>query len=181
MALSVESIEIRISKRVLWVGESAYPLPNVAHVRAVEYRVRRWRVTKRFARKSGASFALGLLALLVLSCASAPTTMLVVVGLTVLAVDGFQVYRLVQRLTWPPLHVLRVEMAGTSRTAVVSRDKSTIDELRLRVVNAIDNPAVEYAVWIENVIGDVIGGDVVNGDKLEYGDKTTHKTVYESK
>ncbi|HZN76475.1 MAG TPA: DUF6232 family protein [Micromonosporaceae bacterium] len=179
--LPVESIEVRISKRVLWVGESAYPLPNVTHVRTVEYKVQRWRVVKQFVRKGGARLALGLLALLVLSCASAPTTLLVLVGLGVLAVNGFQVYWLVQRLTWPPLHVLRVQMAGMSRAAVVSLDKSKIDELRLRVVTAIDNPAVEYTVWIENVNGDVIGGDVVSGDKLEHGDKTSHKTVYESK
>ena len=174
MRLDIKAIEVRISKRVLWVGQSAYPLLMVTKVEPVEYRVKRWRVVERFVRKSGASMGLGAGAMLVLSCVAAPTALLTTVGLTVLAVLGFQVYRLVQRLTLPPLHALKVQMAGSSRAAVVSQDKPKIDELTFRVVDAIDNPTLEYAVWIDNVNGDIIGGD-----KLENGDKTTNKTVYQ--
>jgi hypothetical protein len=172
--LDSKAIEVRISKRVLWVGPSAYPLPNVTQVEPIEFRVKRWRLIKRFTRKCAASIALGFVAMMVLSCASAPTMTLAVVGAGVLAVVGYQVYRLIRGLTLPPLHVLKVQMAGTSRAAVVSRDKPKIDELTYRVVDAIDNPATEYAVWIENINGDIIGGD-----KLENGDKTNSKTVYQ--
>ena len=176
MRRDVETIEVRISKRVLWVGQAAYPLPNVTQVELVEFRANRWRAVRRFLRDSRAPIALGCLALLLLGCASAPAAVFNAVALVVLLVEGILVYRLARWLTLRPLYVLRVQMAGASRAAVVSRDKPKIDELRFRVVEAIDNPASEYKVWIDNIVGgDLIHGDAIGGDKLVNGDKTVYQ------
>lgn len=172
MNLDKKNIEVRISKRVLWVGTSAFPLPMVTNVQPVEYSINRWRLTRRVARRAVAAGALGFFVMLLLSCANAPAGALWVVLLATLAAVTYQIYHLVRGLNLPPLHVLRVQFAGSSRTAVASQDKAKIDELFRHVVDAIDNPAMEYAVWIENVNGDIVGGDKVGGDKVD------QKTVY---
>jgi hypothetical protein len=51
---------------------------------------------------------------------------------------------------------------------VVSTHAQQIRDLAQHVVDAIDNPAMEYAVHIDHI--DIVHGDKVDGDKID-GDK----------
>jgi hypothetical protein len=173
MNVDKKNIEVRISKRVLWVGSSAYPLSMVTNFEPVEFTINHWRVLVRGGRRAGAVGALGFFLMLLLSCGNAPEGALWVVLLATLAAFVSQIVVLVRNLARPPIYALRVQLAGSSRTAVASQEKAKIDDLFTHMADALDNPALEYAVWIENVNGDVIGGDKIGGDKVG-----ADKTVY---
>jgi hypothetical protein len=174
-----KEIEFKISRRVLWVGLEAYPLQQVTRVRPIEITPNRKKMALRYVRQAGATAGLGLVGLVALSCLgqAVPPTVAVVFAATVLAVLVWHTVRLVQGLTHPPLHVLSVATAGTARAALVSDDKALIHDLTRRIVEAIDNPSVEFEIKVDNfevvhgdkVMGDKFGGDRVEGDKILEG------------
>ncbi len=174
MRVKHEFVDFRISRRTLWVGMEAYPLQQVTRVRPVEVRANRGRTVQKYLRRAGATLALGFVALLFVGCLGegvAPFAS-VVVGLLTLTAFGYLTARLIRILTRPPLHILSVSTAGSPRAALVSTDRQLIHDLTHRVVDAIDNPAAEFQIQVENlemVHGDKYGGDHVERDKIVEG------------
>lgn len=171
MKVKHKYIEFRISRRTLWVGERAFPLHMIASVQPVEYKPMRGRFVSDYARQAGGWVGIGLVGLLILGCLgdNVPT---VVTGAFVLVVLGsltFHTVLLIRNLNLPNFHVLRVTTAGTAHAALVSTNKALIDDLVQRVVYAIDNPALEYAIRVDHleVQGDMVGGSKYGGDHIE--------------
>lgn len=165
-------VEFRISRRMLWVDMEAFPLHMVTRVRPIEITPNRPKIFIAYARKAAALIGLGVLGLLLLSCVgSAVPNWLTGVVATVLAVAFLaQTTRAIRLLTRPALYVLSVATAGTARAALVSEKRDLIYDLTERVAEAIDNPAMEYAIHVEHIEGDLVTGDKYSGDRVD-GDK----------
>jgi hypothetical protein len=175
MRLQHRDVNVRISRRTLWVGLQAYPLHNVTRVRPMEVKLNYRAVALGYGRKASAWAGLGVVGLTVLACLgeAAPIGVSVVFAVVILGMLTLHTVRLIRRLTMPKLYALSVATTGDVRAALVSTDKDQIYELTNRVVDAIDNPALEYAIKIDNIetiFGDKVGGDKVGGDKID-GDK----------
>ena len=162
-----EVINVRVSRRILWVGAEAYPLHNIARATTVRIRPRRMVALGQFL-----AYALVLLIVSAGVVSSASHRELANAGAgtvtnLVLFLDcalGFVlVVRLVSVLVTPVYHALVIETAGTPYTALVSTDKAVVSELVFRIMDAIDNPEAEFQVQVENYhIGDkinMIGGN----------------------
>lgn len=170
MKVKHNDVRVRISRRILWVGEQAYPLSQVVRVHPAELRLRRTAAVKEFGRRAGATIALAVLGLVAISCLgrAVPTSVWVVFWLITGAMVAVHSARLIRLLRLPKLYVLRVAMAGSEQAAVVSTDRRKIYDLTAQVADAIDNPAAEYEVRVDNiefVLGDKVDGDKVLGDK----------------
>jgi len=170
MRVKHKDVDFRISRRTLWIGMKAYPLHNVTRVQPLEYSVNHgWTVTT-YLRQAGAWIGLGLVGLVILGCIgdTLPAAVSVAYVVVVLGMLTVHTVRLVRRLTFPRLYALSVATAGTPHAALVSTDKNLIYDLAHRVVDAIDNPAMEFAIRVDHI--DIVHGDKYGGDKVE-GDK----------
>jgi Family of unknown function (DUF6232) len=171
MKVKQEEVEFRISRRTLWVGMQAYPLSQVSRVRPIEVNPRRGRILLRYGRSAGATVGVGAAGLIVLACLgnAAPTAVTVVFLAAIVAAVVAHSVRLVRRLLRGRLYILSVSTAGSQQAALVSRDRDLIYDLTYRVVDAIDNPAAEFQIRVENlefVNGDKYDGDHVEGNKI---------------
>ncbi|MFJ2861909.1 DUF6232 family protein [Kitasatospora sp. NPDC087314] len=161
-------IDVRVSRRVLWVGGDAYPLHNIARARQFKLLPpKRSRVIIRFVRQViGLLVAAAVLGALLGNGASQTTTKNVL-GLVVLALLLAFGYRLVKQLRMRTVYQLIIETSSSSNTAVVSYDAQQVGNLIQLIMEAIDNPQAEFAIQVENVhIGDQIN---------QYGDHNTGK------
>ena len=172
--LKRKDVEVRISRRTLWVDTTAYPLAHVTKIQPLEVTVRRGRMFVAYVRKTGAWVGLGIAGFVLLGClgSAVPSEVTTVYGIALLVVLLAVTARLVRRLSFGTLHVLSIGIAGKQQTAIASRDKQVVARLAQRVVEAIDDPAMEYAIHIENIefSGDVVHGDQHKGDVV-FGDK----------
>lgn len=140
------AVEVRISKRVLWVGSEAYPLQNIARAQAV-------RVTPK-SRWTGKSLAavgcLGFLALWLIvglaAAARSPAVILLVVALVVAAIIVA-----LSRRKKAPYYALIIETSGNPRRALVSTDGAKVGNLVQEIMDAIDNPEAEFQTVVHNV------------------------------
>jgi hypothetical protein len=170
MKVKQEEVKFHISRRILWVDQNAYPLPQVSSVRPIEIIPRRGRILVEYGRRAGATLVAGVAGLIILACLGKAVPAVLTV-LFVVAASGVLVWHtvdLVRTLRRGRLYVLRVSTAGNQHSAVISRDRALIEDLTHRVADAIDNPATEYTTYVENL--EIIGGDKYAGDHV-VGDK----------
>ena len=170
MKVKRKDVHVRISRRILWVGPQAYPLSHVVRVHPVELRLKRTAVLIEYGRRAGATIALAVLGLIAVPCVgrSLPVALWVAFWLIAGGLLTFHTVQLVRLLRLPKIYVLRVAMAGSEQAAVVSTDQAQIQDLTTQVTDAIDDPAAEYEVRVDNiefVYGDKVDGDKVLGDK----------------
>lgn len=160
-----KEIEIKISRRTLWVGEDAYPLPQITRVRPIELVPNRRRLALIYGKRAAATIGLALAGLVLLSCLgeSVPRAVVVAFVVLMLGILAVHAWGLVRGLTRPHLHVLSVETAGRPRTALASTDKDLIHDLTHRIVDAIDNPSAEFQLKVDHI--EIAHGDIVHGDK----------------
>lgn len=175
MRVEHKHIQFRISRRTLWVGDHAYPLAGVTRIRRVDLKPNRVRMLRHYLRQAGAWVGLGVAGLALVGClgdAAPPPTPVAVVAVVSVAL-GWLTLRLARGLALPQMYVLSLATAGSNHETLVSANRDLIDDLIQRVVDAIDNPALEYLVSVEHleithgdkVFGDKYGGDHVRGDK----------------
>lgn len=171
MKVKHKDVRVRISRRILWVGSQAYPLSQAVRVHPDELKLRRGPILMNFGRRSGATIALAALGLGGMACIgrSVPIAVWVAYWLVAGGLLAFHVTTLVRLLRLPKMYVLRVSMAGSEQATVVSTNKRQIDDLTMEVADAIDNPAAEFEIRVDNI--EFIHGDRVDGDKV-LGDKT---------
>lgn len=170
MARRSSVIDVRVSRRVLWVGGDAYPLHNIARARRFQLLPpKRARVIIRFSRQViGLLVADAVLGSL-LGRGANQETIKDVIGLVALAFFAVSLYQLVKRLQMRTVYQLVIETSSSSNTAVVSHDAQQVGNLIQLIMEAIDNPLAEFALQVENIhIGDQIN---------QYGDHNTGKKV----
>ncbi|MFF5183013.1 DUF6232 family protein [Streptomyces sp. NPDC000345] len=149
-------LELRVSKRLLWVGGACYPLQNVARVYTLTIHPRRKEAVLRFLR-------------ILLITGAVALTLTVLSGITMVAdrdtgsglmtfvwlgSAGVVVYALIEMLQVlgaQSHHVLAVETSGPSQAVVTSRDPHHLNQLVARIAHAIENPETEFQVRVESI------------------------------
>lgn len=149
MSLRHESVNIRVSQRILWFGAEAYPLHNITRTNTLTLEPKRGAAIRRYAK----SVVLWLLATVVVWTV-VPTTVAVLVLLAVLAWIVIKTIRLIAFLNLI-LYELVVETAAGSHRALLSADGKVVSDLSFRITDAINNPLAEFQMRVENIqIGD---------------------------
>ncbi|MFF3212510.1 DUF6232 family protein [Streptomyces sp. NPDC002886] len=157
-------MQLRISRRLLWVGQAAYPLHNIVRVQSAVLTPDRVRAVIRFL-KWAAVLAAGyvLVAWFVEDNTNylvddydygyedgSNSTVEALWGVGALA-GMFLVGLLVYRLSRPDLHVMVVEVASASIAVVTLPDESQLDVVVQHVVHAIDHPEAEFSLRMDRV------------------------------
>lgn len=157
----VRAVDLRVSKRLLWVGPAAYPLENIARVFTFVLRPRRKEALMLFSKRVALTLALavGLTVLILLvdgvsslgrgESSGGPFITLAWLG-TVGALI-FYLVELMQVLSARPHFVLAVETSGPSTAMVTSHDPNHLIELVGRIAYAIDHPEAEFTVRVEGI------------------------------
>ncbi|MFE0423131.1 DUF6232 family protein [Streptomyces sp. NPDC058953] len=153
-----------MSKQILTIGSSFYPLQSVARVSTVEWiarlRTMIWSAVK--------AFALAIVLWVGAAIADAGSAQAgVVVGLLAVAATVLTGYRVLQITRRRPYYCLVIETAGDPHAALVNDDPKVIADIAGMIMAAINDPAITFQQTVTNFkhVGDVIRGDKVMGDK----------------
>ena len=165
-AQPIIGVDLRVSKRLLWIGDAYYPLRNLARVYTLTIRPRRKEAVLRFVKRlliiGAVTTVLGLLAAMIDgsgggglgSGSSGSSGSGGLTALVVIAAVGALIYSLVEMMSvlGAPAHfVLAIETSGPS-TAVVSGQRP--DQLRVlahQIADAIENPEAEFRVHVDTI------------------------------
>ncbi|KNB51764.1 DUF6232 family protein [Streptomyces caatingaensis] len=151
------TVDLRVTRRLLWVGRAAYPLQNIARVHTSTLQPRRKQAVIRFLRNVALTLAVAFGLTIVggatsLSSEGAATGIITFVWLGTLAALILYVVQLLSVLAATPLHVLSVETSGPSHALVTSPDPHHLDQLVGRISHAIENPGAEFQVTVESIM-----------------------------
>ncbi|MFB6556007.1 DUF6232 family protein [Streptomyces sp. NPDC056405] len=150
-------VELRVGKRLLWVGGAAYPVRNITRVYTFLLTPRRGEATLLFFKRLGIILAVAI-ALTILGgitglggdrAAAEGFITFVWIGAVVALVYCAAVLGSV--LTAASHWVLAVETSGASTALVTSTDTQHLNQLVGHVVNAIENPEAEFQVTVETL------------------------------
>jgi hypothetical protein len=149
MAYRRTATNVRVSKRILWFDSEAYPLHNITRTNTLTLVPNRGLAIKRYLILVG---ILWIFAAIVASATPAPVAILVTVGALAWAI--FKLIRLIDFLR-QTFYELVIETAAGSRRALVSKDSRVVADLAFRITDAINNPAAEFQMRVENFhVGD---------------------------
>lgn len=134
---SGENVELRVGKRLLWIGEAAYPVRNLVRVYTAEFKPKRWEAFWQFviggAIGSWAAYAV-------------PQTrfvgIVVVIGLFLRFLKVFMA---------PSRYALAVDTSGAASALVTLPDREQLRKLVEAIVEAVENPDKELQVRVESV------------------------------
>ncbi|WP_232839291.1 DUF6232 family protein [Streptomyces triticisoli] len=156
---AMRGVDLRVGKRLLWVGRAAYPLQNIARVHTFTLTPRRKEATllflKRLAIILSVAFALTILGGLTgLASADVAGTIVMLVWLGAVAALVFSIVELASVLSAPMQYVLAVETSGPSVAMVTSGNPQYLDQLVGSIVHAIENPEAEFHVRVDQLTVD---------------------------
>lgn len=140
------SVNVRISKRVLWVGSEAYPLQNIARAQAVK-------VTPKspWTGKSRAvGGCLGFIAFWIVVALGAAMHSVGAVLFVAAVIVVVIIVVLAQRKK-QPYYALIIETSGNPRRALVSTDRAKVNKLVQEIMDAIDDPKAEFQTVVQHV------------------------------
>ncbi|QOV42289.1 DUF6232 family protein [Streptomyces chromofuscus] len=150
------SIDLRVSKRLLWVGGAAYPLHNIVRVYTLTVRPRRKDATIRFLKSTTITLATAI-ALTILSAMTAVASgeaaglLVTFVWLGTVAAIIYFFVELVLVLSAQSHFVLAVETSGASTAVVTSNNPHHLTQLVGHIVHAIENPEFEFHVTVGTI------------------------------
>ncbi|MFJ6011775.1 DUF6232 family protein [Streptomyces sp. NPDC092952] len=161
------SIELRVGKRLLWVGGAAYPLRNITRVYTFLLTPKRGQAAVRFFKQLAlilaVTFGLATLNGITRFGSSEDSEMIAgVVQIGGLVAFVFAASELVMVLSARSHWVLAVETSGLSTALVTSRNIPHLHELVGHVVNAIENPDAEFRVKVDTLM--------INPKNYQFGD-----------
>ncbi|WP_052412354.1 DUF6232 family protein [Streptomyces mutabilis] len=164
---TVRAVDLRVGKRLLWVGAAAYPLQNITRVYTFTMTPRRKEATLRFLKRTAlilsVAFALTIVAgLTAIADGSMAGGILTFVWIGAVAALVFSIVDLFSVLSAPAQYVLAVETSGPSIAMVTSADPHQLDRLVAPIVQAIENPEAEFHVEVEQLL--------VNPSNYYFGD-----------
>ncbi|MFH8442521.1 DUF6232 family protein [Streptomyces sp. NPDC018026] len=157
-------VDLRVGKRLLWVGGAAYPTANITRVYTFLLTPRRGDATARFFKRVGIILLVALALVFVTDTVSDSETAEIVQLLNVATVMVliYCVGDWVSVLIAPSHWVLAVETSGASTALVTGRDTQHLHQLVGQVVKAIENPDIEFQVRVESL--------TVNPRNYHFGD-----------
>ncbi|RKN37478.1 DUF6232 family protein [Streptomyces hoynatensis] len=155
-------VDLRVSKRLLWVGGAYYPLHNITRVYTLTLHPRRGEAVTRFMRRlliiAALGLFLGLLAAVIDQSGGfgssqdngsadliALVTFVAVVALIYSFVD------MVGVLAAPARFVLAVETSGASTAVVAGRRPDQLRQLAWQISESIENPEANFRVRVDTV------------------------------
>ncbi|WP_089105825.1 DUF6232 family protein [Streptomyces hyaluromycini] len=150
-------IDLRVGKRLLWVGGAAYPLENIARVHTYMLMPKRWEATRLFLKRLGiilsVAFALTILGGITgIASQDTASTLIVWVWLGSTAALLLCTVEWLQVLSATPLYVLAVETSGPPMAVVTSADPRQLDQLVGSLVHAIEHPETEFHVTVDRLM-----------------------------
>jgi hypothetical protein len=149
MSLRYESIDVRVSQRILWFGNEAYPLHNITRTNFLKLVPNRSAAIRSHLR----TVVISLLVAAVLA-AFAPPAAATAIIVGVLAWLAYKTYKLVEFLKIE-LYELVIETAAGSHRGLVSTNGGVVIDLSRRITDAINNPHAEFEMRVENIhVGD---------------------------
>ncbi|MFD5267596.1 DUF6232 family protein [Streptomyces sp. NPDC058335] len=154
-----------MSRRLLWVGEAAYPLHNVARVHTFVLKPKRMEALNDFLKWSGITVMVFVVVQAVdanSSSSSSQDDSAQVVWVLGLAVVLGLLFHLLKVWNTPNEHVLAVETSSGSTALVTLPDPTQLRQLVLYIVHAIENPEAEFQVRVESL--------QVNPKNYQFGD-----------
>lgn len=151
MSVTHETLDVRVSKRILWFGTEAYPLPNITRTNTQILKPNRGAAIKAYA----ISVAIWLTTAIIFLSA-APGVFSVLAMLAVLAWIALKTIRLIELLKLT-LYELVIETAAGSHRGLISKNGKVVADLSFRITDAINNPHAEFQMQVENYhVGDKI-------------------------
>jgi hypothetical protein len=155
---SSEVINVRVSRRVLWIGSDAYPLQNIARAQARKITPHPGTPVRDYIKAVIGWLIVGIILSAILGAVAHSGALAALVWLAVLAVLAWRTVQLVQKLHLDnTYYALIIETAGNPNTALISRDASVVSELVQEIMAAIDNPNAEFSQNVTNYhLGDKI-------------------------
>ncbi|MFB6958719.1 DUF6232 family protein [Streptomyces sp. NPDC056309] len=164
---TLRSVDLRVGKRLLWVGRAAYPLQNITRVHTFTLTPRRKEATLLFLKRLGiilsVTFALTILGSLTgIAGAGTAGTIVTLVWLGALAALVLSIVELSSVLSAPTQYVLAVETSGPSVAMVTSGSPQHLDQLVGSIVHAVENPEAEFHVRVDQL--------TVNPQNYYFGD-----------
>ncbi|GLJ91501.1 DUF6232 family protein [Streptomyces poonensis] len=154
--LSGSTVELKVSKRLLWVGTAAYPLHNIARVYTFTLHPRRKDATIRFLKNVAIVLSVAL-ALTVIGGMTAladqdtASNIVSFVWVGAIAALILSLVELMAVLTAQSQYVLAVETSGPSIAMVTSSDPRHLDRLVGTITHAIEHPEAEFQVKVESI------------------------------
>ncbi|MEU8695439.1 DUF6232 family protein [Streptomyces sp. NPDC048665] len=152
------SVELRVSKRILWIGAAVYPLHNIARVYTFVMRPKRKEAVLRFLRNTGIMLIVGFLAMLPGLFAGAgggdssgANGYVTFIWIAAFAAEIYFITELFSVLLAADHHVLAVETSGASTALVTSRTPQYLDQVVGQISYAIDHPDTEFKVTVESL------------------------------
>ncbi|MEH1013658.1 DUF6232 family protein [Micromonospora sp. CPCC 206060] len=175
MGYALETVQVAVRNRTLWVGDHAYPLHNIARVRSAAYVPDRSAAIRAFIRSAVKTAVAGFFGFIFLTCLgdAASEAFYVILFLAVAGVLALKAIQLARALSETNIYALMVETAGNPHVALMSRDQEQVYYLVHQIVEAIDNPAKEFSITVENIQGDKVLGSKFLGDNVA-GNKVVH-------
>ncbi|MER7185876.1 DUF6232 family protein [Streptomyces hyaluromycini] len=150
-------VDLRVGKRLLWVGGAAYPLENIARVHTYMLMPKRWEATRLFLKRLGiilsVAFALTILGGITgIASRDTASTLIVWVWLGSTAALLLCTVEWLQVLSATSLYVLAVETSGPPMAVVTSADPRQLDQLVGSLVHAIEHPETEFHVTVDRLM-----------------------------
>lgn len=159
-------VDLKVGKRLLWVGEAAYPVHNITRVHTFELRPKRMEAFLSFLKWLAATFVAFVLLQLANENGSSgyedPNESADVLWVLAIGIAIGLVVRLVKDLAAQSEYVLAIETASGSSALVTLPDPNRLRRLVHHLVNAIENPEAEFQVRVERVL--------VNPKNYHFGD-----------
>jgi len=157
-------VGLRVSKRLLWIGDAYYPLRNLARVYTLTIRPRRKEAVLLFVKRlliiGAVTTVLALLAAMIDSSSRGGLDSSGSGGsgglsvLVVIAAVAALIYSLVEMLSvlGAPAHfVLAIETSGPSTAVVSGRQPDQLRQLAHQIADAIENPEAEFTVQVDTI------------------------------
>ncbi|MCN9243684.1 DUF6232 family protein [Streptomyces sp. RY43-2] len=144
-----KTVELRVGKHLLWLGEAAYPLQNIARVYTAEFKPKRGEAFWYFVLGGGAGLAVA---------KAAPELRF----LGILAAVALFA-RFVKVLTSPSKFALVIDTTGAASALVTLPDHLELRRLVGAIVEAVENPDKTIHTRVETV--------QFNRREYHYGDR----------
>ncbi|MFI2203978.1 DUF6232 family protein [Streptomyces sp. NPDC020192] len=152
------SVDLRVSKRILWIGAAVYPLHNIARVYTFVMRPKRKEAVLRFLRYTAGLLLIGFFAMvpgLIASSGggdnSGAAGYVTVVWIAALGLEIYFIVELFSVLLASDHHVLAVETSGASTALVTSQNPQYLDQVVGQISYAIDHPDTEFKVTVQSL------------------------------
>ncbi|MEU1805758.1 DUF6232 family protein [Streptomyces sp. NPDC019937] len=161
-AQPIIGVNLRVSRRLLWVGEAYYPIQNIARVHTLTIHPRRKEAVALFVKRllliGAVMIFLGLLAAAIDSSGGfgsndgggSPglTALVLIVAAAALI---YSLMEMIKVLSAPSHFVLAVETSGLSTAVVTSPHPDQLRWVAHQIADAIENPTAEFEVRVDTI------------------------------